>query len=48
MNGTIGVIEQRKLIEITRELGRALTNEEYNSIILVYNKVLDRVMKEVK
>ncbi len=45
---TIGAVEQRNLIEMSRELGRAMTKEEYNSIMFVYNKVLDRLVDEAK
>lgn len=45
---TLGVMEQRNLIEMSRELGRAMTKEEYNSIMFVYNKVLDRLVDEAK
>ncbi|WP_297994049.1 hypothetical protein [uncultured Clostridium sp.] len=45
---TIGAVEQRNLIEMSRALGRAMTKEEYNSIMFVYNKVLDRLVDEAK
>ena len=45
---TIGVIEQRNLIEAARDLGRAMTEEEYISIMLVYKKVIDRLTKEAE
>lgn len=45
---TIGVIEQRNLIEAARDLGRAMTEEEYVSIMLVYKKVIDRLTIEAE
>lgn len=45
---TIGVMEQRNLIEMSRELGRAMTKEEYNSIMFVYKKVIDRLVDEAE
>lgn len=45
---TIGVLEQRNLIEMATTLGRAMTKEEYFSIILVYKKVIDRLVSEAE
>lgn len=45
---TIGVTEQRNLIEATRNLSKALTSEEYYKIMLVYNKVIDRLISEAE
>lgn len=45
---TIGVMEQRNLIEAARNLGRAMTEEEYVSIMLVYQKVIDRLVVEAE
>lgn len=45
---TIGVVEQRNLIEAARDLGRAMTEEEYLSIMLVYKKVIDRLTIEAE
>ena len=45
---TIGVIEQRNLIEAARDLGRAMTEEEYISIMFVYKKVIDRLTIEAE
>ena len=39
---TIDIVEQRELIEITRDLGRLLTEEELEEIMMVYKKVIDR------
>lgn len=45
---TIGVVEQRNLIEAARDLGRAMTEEEYVSIMLVYKKIIDRLTIEAE
>ena len=45
---TIGVMEQRNLIEATRNLGGAMTKEEYFSIMLVYQRVIDRLVGEAE
>ncbi len=45
---TIGVMEQRNLIEATRNLGRAMTKEEYFSVMLIYQKVTDRLVVEAE
>ena len=45
---TIGVVEQRNLIEAARNLGRAMTEEEYFSIMLVYQKIIDRLVVEAE
>ena len=45
---TIDVVEQRGLLEITRDLGRLLTEEEFDEIMMVYKKVTDRLLAEVE
>ena len=40
---TIDTVKQRDLLEITRNIGRLLTEEEFNEIMLVYKKVIDRL-----
>ena len=40
--GTIGSSKQRVLIETTRDLGRLITEEEFNEIMMIYKKVIDR------
>ena len=40
---TIDTVKQRDLLEITRNIGRFLTEEEFNEIIMIYKKVIDRV-----
>ena len=45
---TIDIVEQRGLLEITRDLGRLLTEEEFDEIIMVYKKVADRLLDETE
>ena len=40
---TIDTVKQRNLLEITRLIGRFLTDDEFNEIIMFYKKVFDRV-----
>ena len=45
---TIDVVEQRSLLEITRDLGRLLTKEEFNEIMMIYKRVTDRLLTEAE
>ena len=45
---TIDIVEQRDLLETTRNLGRLLTKEEFDEIMMVYKKVTDRLWAEVE
>ena len=45
---TIAIVKQRELIEITRDLGRLLTEEEFEEIMMVYKKVIDRQWNELE
>ena len=45
---TIDTVKQRDLIEITRNFGRLLTEEEFNEIMTVYKKAIDRLWKEIE
>ena len=45
---TIDIGEQRVLLEITRDLGRLLTEEEFDEIMMVYKKVIDRLWNELE
>ena len=45
---TIDIVEQRGLLEITRDLGRLLTKEEFDEIMMVYKKVTDRLWDELE
>ena len=43
---TIDIVKQRFLLETSKKLGRLLTEEEYNEIMIVYKKVIDRLCNE--
>ena len=45
---TIDVVKQRDLLEITRNIGRLLTEEEFNEIMIIYKKVIDRLWDELE
>ena len=45
---TISVVEQRCLLEITKDLGRLLTKEEFNEIMMIYKRVTDRLLTEAE
>ena len=45
---TIDIAEQRDLLETTRDLGRLLTEEEFEEIMMVYKKVIDRQWNELE
>ena len=44
----IDIVEQRGLLEITRNLGRLLTKEEFNEIMMIYKRVTDRLLTEAE
>ena len=39
---TIDSVKLRDLLEITRNIGIFLTDEEFNELMIVYKKVIDR------
>ena len=43
---TIDIVKLRDLLETTRNIGRLLTEEEFNTIMIVYKKVIDRHWNE--
>ena len=43
---TLDIVKLRDLIETTRNIGRFLTEEEFNEIIMIYKKVIDRLCDE--
>ena len=43
---TIDTVKQRDLLEITRNIGRLLTEEEFKEIMKIYKKVIDRHWNE--
>ena len=45
---TIDTVKQRDLLETTRNLWRVLTEEEFDEIMMVYKKVIDRLWKEME
>ena len=45
---TIDTVKQRDLLETTRNIGRYLTEEEFNEIIMIYKKVIDRAWNELE
>ena len=45
-NETIDIVKLRDLLETTRNLGRYLTEEEFNEIMIVFKKVIDRHWNE--
>ena len=45
---TIDTVKQRDLLETTRNLGRLLTEEEFDEIMMVYKKVIDRLWNELE
>ena len=45
---TINTEKQRALIVYARNLGRLLTKEEFNEIMMVYKKVIDRLWKGIE
>ena len=44
---TIDTVKQRYLLEITRNMGRLLTEEEFNEIMIIYKKVIDKHCNEM-
>lgn len=48
IKNSIGVGQQRQLLELTRELARALTEEEFLKIVSVYNSVVNRLIRQAE
>ena len=44
---TIDTVKLRDLLEITRNIGRLLTEEEFNEIMMIYKKVIDKHWNEL-
>ena len=42
---TIDTVKQRDLLDTTRNIVSYLTEEEFNEIMIVYKKVIDRSVK---
>ena len=45
---TLDTVKQRDLIETTKNIGRYLTEEEFNVIMIVYKRVIDRLWNELE
>ena len=45
---TIDTVKLRDLLEITRNIGRLLTVKEFNEIMMIYKKVIDRQLNELE
>lgn len=45
---SIGVPQQRQLFELTRELVKALNQDEFIQIVSVYENVINRLVKQAK
>ena len=43
---TIDIVKQRDLLETTRNIGILLSEEEFNEIMMIYKKVIDRLCDE--
>ena len=43
---TIGVVEQRELLQVARQVNPMLTPEEFIAVMAIYGKALDRILKE--
>ena len=43
---TIDTVKLRDLLETTRNIGRLLTEEEFNEIMIIYKKVIDRLCND--
>ena len=45
---TIDTVKHRDLIEITRNIGILLTVKEFNEIMMIYKKVIDRHWNKIE
>ena len=45
---TIDTVKQRELLNITRNIVRFLTEEEFKEILMIYKKVIDRPWNDVE
>ena len=43
---TIDTVKQRVLHQTTRNLARLLTEEEFNELMMIYKKAIDRLCDE--
>ena len=42
----IDEVEMRELLEMTREMVRCINREEFNEILMIYNKAIERLSKD--
>ena len=42
----LDVVEMRELLEITQTMVRYINREEFNEILMVYNKAIERLSKD--
>ena len=45
---TIDTVKQRDLLDATRNIVSYLSEEEFNEIIMIYKKVIDRLWNELE
>ena len=45
---TIDTVKQRVLLQTTKNLARLLTEEEFNELMIIYKKVIDRLCDETE
>ena len=46
VNNSLDVVEMRELLEITQTMVRYINREEFNEILMVYNKAIERLSKD--
>ena len=46
VDDSLDVVEMRELLEITREMVRCINREEFNEILKIYNKAIERLSKD--
>ena len=46
IDDSLDVVEMRELLEITREMVRCINREEFNEILKIYNKAIERLSKD--
>lgn len=46
VDDSLDVVEMRELLEITREMVRCINREEFNEILKIYNKAIERFSKD--
>ena len=46
VDDSLDVVEMRELLEITQTMVRYINREEFNEILKVYNKAIERLSKD--